>query len=353
MLQLDYSRNNFSSVIPAAIGSNLSFTIFFSLSSNNFCGSIPESICNAAYLRVLDLSDNSLSGMIPQCLTLMSGTLMVLNLRRNNLSGRISDTFPGNCSLKTLTLNANFLKGQVPKSLANCTKLEVLDLGNNQIDDTFPCSLMNISSFQVLVLRSNKFHSSIKCPESDSTWQMLQIIDLAFNNFIGKLPSQWFQTWKAMMDGEDEVQSKLNHLQFEFLQLHQLYYQDSVTVTTKGLEMELVKLPNVFTSIDFSSNHFQGEIPEVLGDLKSLYALNLSYNAFSSQIPSALGKLQRLESLDLSWNNLSGAIPMELAGINFLSFLDLSNNQLVGKIPTGAQLQSFSEASYQGNKARL
>jgi Leucine-rich repeat (LRR) protein len=140
---LDFSRNNFSSVIPASIGDSLTFAYFFSLSSNKFHGSIPESICNAAYLQVLDLSNNSFSGKIPQCLIEMSVTLGVLNLRRNNLNGSIPDSFPSNCGLQTLNLNGNKIEGRLPKSLANCTKLEVMDIGNNLVKDVFPCYLKN------------------------------------------------------------------------------------------------------------------------------------------------------------------------------------------------------------------
>ena len=63
---LDYSRNNLSSVIPNNIGDYLSFTYFFSLANDNFYGSIPESICRAPYLEVLDLSNNSLNDIIPE-----------------------------------------------------------------------------------------------------------------------------------------------------------------------------------------------------------------------------------------------------------------------------------------------
>ena len=48
------------------------------------------------------------------------------------------------------------------------------------------------------------------------------------------------------------------------------YYQDSIIVTTKGLEVELLKILNTFTTVDLSSNKFQGEIPESIGNLNSL-----------------------------------------------------------------------------------
>ncbi|WJZ92805.1 hypothetical protein VitviT2T_011782 [Vitis vinifera] len=312
---VDYSNNSFTSFIPDDIGTYISLNIVFMLSKNNITGIIPESICNASYLSVLDLSDNALSGKIPSCLIEIE-TLAVLNLGRNKFSGIISGEFPGNCVLQTLDLNGNLLEGKIPVSLAKCKELEVLNLGNNQMDDNFPCWLKNISNLRVLVLRANKLHGPIGCPNSNSTWPMVQIVDLAHNNFSGELPAKCFLTWRAMMAGDDEVESKHKNLEFEVLL--GWYYQDAVRVTSKGQELELVKILTLFTSIDLSRNNFEGEIPEVMGDLTLLYVLNLSGNGFTGRIPSSLGQLRQLESLDLSMNKLSGEIPTQLASLNFL-----------------------------------
>ncbi|XP_021820462.1 receptor-like protein 12 [Prunus avium] len=349
-IYVGYSKNNFSTGIPPNIGDFLNFTLFFSLSNNNFNGIIPESMCSAPYLQVLDLSNNSLSGTIPQCLIGISGTLAVLNLRRNNLSGTVPDKFPERCSFKTLDLNGNQIGGQFPKSLANCTMLEVLNLGNNQIADTFPCLLKNISTLRVLVLRSNKFYGLFGCPKPHGNWSMLQIVDIALNNFSGEIRGKCLTTWRAMMGDDDDAMSELNHLRFGVLKFTGVYYEDAITVTNKGLEMELVKILTVFTSIDFSGNNFSGSIPEEVGQLKSLYDLNLSSNALTGAIPTSLSNLRHLESIDLSNNKLGGEIPAEFAKLTFLSFLNLSNNQLVGKIPSTAQLSTFSAASFTGNK---
>ena len=75
--------------------------------------------------------------------------------------------------------------------------LEVLDIGNNHIEDVFPYYLRKISRLRVLVLRSNNFHGSIGCGGTNVTWPMLQIIDLALNNFTGQLPRKSSSTWKA------------------------------------------------------------------------------------------------------------------------------------------------------------
>ncbi|CAM8947020.1 unnamed protein product [Rhodiola kirilowii] len=324
------------------------FMDFFSLANNFFGGKIPTSICNATYPGVLDLSNNLFNGELPPCLAEMSGTLRVLNLGKNNITGHISDTFTTDCMLRTLDLSSNLIQGKLPKSLANCKELEVLDLGNNRIDDTFPCWLKNVSTLRVLVLRSNRLRGSIGCPDTTSTWPLLQIVDLACNGFNGSINSDSLSSWKGMMTGDNEAESTLGYLEYNMVGL---YYRDTVTVSYKGQQMMFVKILKVFSSMDFSRNQFSGEIPDVIGNLTSLHVLNLSHNMFSSHTPASLGNLKNLESLDLSQNRLTGQIPAELATLTFLSVMNLSYNYLEGKIPTGNQFNTFTNDSYIGNKA--
>ncbi|PRQ44338.1 putative leucine-rich repeat-containing, plant-type, leucine-rich repeat domain, L [Rosa chinensis] len=346
---LDYSRNNFSSSIPIDIGDFMSSTFSLSLSSSNLYGDIPELICNIS-VAVLDLSNNSLNGIIPQCLT-QTSSLKVLDLRRNNLTGSIPDTFLEGCNLETLALSRNQIQGQFPKSLVNCSSLKVLDLGINQITDAFPCPLKTISTMRVLMLRSNKFYGPIGCPETNGTWPKLQIIDLAHNSFNGEIPGTSLTTWRAMMvDGDDDR----NYLGFFWSQDGRfglsMSYGDAVTATSKGLELDLIKILTIFTLIDFSSNNFSGSIPKEMGELRSLYVLNLSSNAFTGEIPSSFGNMRNIESLDLSQNHLSGQIPPQFANLNFLSYLNVSYNQLTGRIPTSTQFSTFPNTSFEGNK---
>ncbi|KAM6574169.1 hypothetical protein CsatA_022496 [Cannabis sativa] len=363
---VDLSNNNFTSSIPIQFFNDLSSLGFFSISNNSFSGVIPESICSASGLQVLDLSHNKLSGKIPRCLFEIGVSLEVLNLRQNNLRGPIQDAFfPTDCDLKTLDLNGNSIQGKIPKSLANCAALEVLDLGHNNMVGEFPCLLKNTTTLQVLVLRSNNFAGTIGCPNTNGTWEMLQILDLAQNNFSGVIPGQWLKTMQAMMTHNENLQANVNttnsnvlgftHLYSVTLNLNQMsilgvYYRYIVTVTSKGQEMKLPKILNIFISIDLSSNNLQGPIPAALGELQALTVLNLSNNAHTGKIPSSIGDLRQLESLDLSRNNLIGSIPTSLEQLTFLSFLNLSYNNLVGRIPMDNQFRTFSEDSFVGNK---
>ncbi|CAN6724188.1 unnamed protein product [Malus baccata var. baccata] len=311
---------------------------YLDYSNNHFSSSIPISICNASDLLTLDLSNNTLSGEIPQCLDAMS-TLRILNVRKNNIVGTI--TIPEKCdSLETLDLSQNQIRGQLPKSLARCRSLGFLNLEENQITDTFPCLLKNVSTLSVLALRSNNFYGGIGCPvvKTNGTWPVLQIIDLAYNNFNGEVPGFSLTSWQAMKDNKDiGFPSTVSVFQDENLHRGggEFFYEDAITITSKGLKSDLAKILTNLTLIDFSCNNFSGPIPKEMGDLKSLYLLNLSSNAFTGEIPSSFGNMRQLESLDLSQNKLSGQIPQQLAELNFLAFLNLSNNQLAGKIPAG------------------
>ncbi|KAI3879982.1 hypothetical protein MKX03_020390 [Papaver bracteatum] len=346
---LDYSSNNLTSMIPN-ISSYLGETIYLSLSKNQITGEIPSSICDeATQLQVLNLSYNNLSGPIPPCLGSLE-FLTVLDLRGNNFHGIVPDTFPQTCSIGALNLNGNKLEGHIPRSLTNCKMLEVLDLGNNQLAGTFPYWLKSMLQLRVLVLRSNKFHGAWGNQGANYNFPMLQIIDVSSNNFTGTLSKDWFLSLKAMMVKEKEAQRNLENQILEFnTGVGDVYYQQIVTVASKGLDLELIKVGTIFTSIDFSNNKLEGGIPEGIADLTSLHILNLSGNALTGPIPSTFGNLTSLESLDLSRNKLTGEIPFQLAALSFLSVLNLSFNNLEGKIPSGSQIQTFEPSSFQGN----
>ncbi|GAU28354.1 hypothetical protein TSUD_256820 [Trifolium subterraneum] len=126
-------------------------------------------------------------------------------------------------------------------------------------------------------------------------------------------------------------------------------YYYSVTMTVKGNNIVMVKIPIAFGIIDLSQNKFDGEIPNVIGDLQALKGLNLSHNRLTGPIPRSIGNLSNMESLDLSSNKLTGAIPVELTNLNGLEVLNLSSNHLIGEIPQGKQFNTFLNDSYEGN----
>uniref|UniRef100_M1B8M4 Uncharacterized protein n=2 Tax=Solanum tuberosum TaxID=4113 RepID=M1B8M4_SOLTU len=273
-------------------------------------------------------------------------SLTVLDLRRNNFTGSLPPLCVQNTSLRTIVLNGNQFEGTLPVSLLNCSGLEVLDMGNNAINDTFPAWIGTLEQLQVLILKSNVFHGPITTCQTTLCFPKLRIFDLSRNEFSGSIPAKVFGNFKAMikLDGEDTGQIEY----MEPSMFHTLY-DDSVSLVIKGQDIELERISKIMTTIDLSSNHFEGVIPKTLKDLRSLWLLNLSHNNLIGHIPMELGQLNKLEALDLSWNRLTGKIPQELTRLTFLEMLNLSQNVLVGPIPHVLQFNTFENDSYGGN----
>ncbi|XP_078167900.1 uncharacterized protein LOC144562582 [Carex rostrata] len=338
---LDYSNNEFSE-IPSNYTLHLEQTGYLNLSSNMLTGEIPSSICELN-ISILDLSYNNLSGSIPSCI-IGNQHMVFLSLRGNKLSGILSRHISRSCALVFLDLNSNNLEGNLPRSLTRCEELALLDIGNNRIGGTFPFSLGKLPNLQVIILRSNRFYGTLGFPSNfGNLFPLLQIIDLSSNNFNGSLPPLWFKNFKSMenLSSDAILGVKLSIFQIDGI---------SVTITDKGAQMTLEhNLPDLMTLIDLSSNRFTGDIPEIIGELKGIKALNLSHNSFTGSIPNLLGCLTEIESLDLSCNQLSGEIPQELISLTSLSVLNLSFNHLVGRIPQSNQFLTFSNSSFEGN----
>jgi hypothetical protein len=272
-----------------------------------------------------------------------SDGLSVLHLGGNNLRGNIPSIYSKGNNLRYLDLNGNKFKGVIPPSIINCVNLEFLDLGNNMIDDTFPSFLETLPKLEVVVLRSNKLHGSLKGPSTvKDSFSKLQIFDLSNNSLSGRLPTEYFNNFKAMMS----VDQDMDYMRPKNLSTSYVY---SVTLAWKGSEIEFSKIQIALATLDLSCNKFTGKIPESLGKLKSLIQLNLSHNSLIGYIQPSLGNLTNLESLDLSSNLLAGRIPPQLVDLTFLEVLNLSYNQLEGPIPQGKQFHTFENGSYEGN----
>ncbi|KAK9986158.1 hypothetical protein SO802_031109 [Lithocarpus litseifolius] len=92
----------------------------------------------------------------------------------------------------------------------------------------------------------------------NATRPIIQIVGLVSNNFSGKLSIKALANLKSLM-ADNEAQSK--YLQSDVEQGNELYYQDVIIVTLKGLEIKLVKILTLFTSIDLLCNNLDGPIP--------------------------------------------------------------------------------------------
>ncbi|VFQ73641.1 unnamed protein product [Cuscuta campestris] len=346
---LDIRNNMLQGHLPIPLPSSSSPLFSYLISNNNLSGEVSPLICNLNYLANLDLSFNSFSGKLPECLSNFSNFLSVLDLRGNKFNGNIPSTWRDGCQLTMISMSHNELEGPLPRSLAKCSFLEFVDFGNNRINDTFPFWLGTLANLSVLILRSNSLHGVIR---DDFGFSNLRVIDLSNNSFSGKLPSKFIGTWNAMKtpDSSHSI-AYMENLFFSNVSWTSGdgSFDYSMTIYNKGSELNYTKIPVIFYAMDFSSNRFEGHVPDVIGDLTGLQLLNLSRNHFSGQIPSSFSNMKNLESLDISRNQLSGQIPTQLTELTYLSSFDVSYNNLSGPIPQRNQFCNYDPKSYEGN----
>ncbi|XP_057829292.2 receptor-like protein 47 [Cryptomeria japonica] len=339
MQLLDLSQNRFTGFISMDIGNLLPAIQFLSFSANDLSGDIPSSIGLLQWMEVLDLSNNKLFGKIPSSITNCS-FLTRLNLANTGLMGEIPYHMGMLSELRSLHLDGNMLKGNLPSSLKNCSSLQILDLANNHFSGNIPSWLGQFSELMILVLRSNKFEGHI--PHQLSNLSSLHVLDISHNGLIGYIPPQ-LAALKSMRNST--VGSSHGNDGSSY------YYKEEIQVFNKGLEMVYVSsVMLLITCIDLSVNNLTGDIPSVIGNLKSLHTLNLSDNGLTGEIPRSFGLLTELESLDLSNNKLHGRIPNEMLQVSYLSFFIVSNNRLCGKIPEGRQFNTFNSTYFSGNR---
>ncbi|CAN7104130.1 unnamed protein product [Brassica rapa subsp. narinosa] len=295
---------------------------------NHFTGNIPLSICSrSSSLEVLDLAYNNVTGAIPQCLS----NLRVVKLRKNNLEGSLPDMFSVGATLRTLDVGYNQLTGKLPRSLLNCSFIKFISVDNNRIEDTFPFWLKASRDLQVLTLSSNRFFGHIApLDQGPLGFPQLRILEVSDNNFTGNLPANYFVNWKAP-SLKTNIFGRMYMTDYENGDFAD---EDTIDLRYKGLHMEQQMALTSYTTIDFSGNKLEGQIPESVGLLKTLIALNLSNNAFTGHIPI---------------NQLTGTIPNGLGSLSFLAFIDVSYNQLKGEIPQGTQFNGQAESSFEGN----
>ncbi|KAF3643725.1 putative receptor-like protein 12-like [Capsicum annuum] len=269
---VDLSMNNHSGTIPPEIG-NLTNLIYLNLSVNQISGTIPPQIGSLARIQAFHIFENHLNGSILEEI----GYLRITDMKHNNLSGTLPTTFSIGSALRSFNLHRNKLEGKIPQFLENCQRLEVLDLGDNLLNDTFPMWLGTLPELRVLSLRLNKLHGPIRTSGSEHMFLELRIFDLSRNDFSKNLPMSLFQHLKAIRT--------IDQTSKEPRYLGDSYYHDSVMVSSKGLELELLQILTIYTTIDLSNNKFEGYIPSIMGDLIALRVLNLSHNGLQGHIP--------------------------------------------------------------------
>ncbi|CAM0873804.1 unnamed protein product [Alopecurus aequalis] len=315
---IDLSHNSLSGPLPSEYRAGGLLALI--LSSNNFTGHIPESICGLQILIVLDLSNNLLEGELPRCSRMPN--MIFLLLSNNNLSGEFPSSLGAYPSLVFLDLSWNSFSGALPLWIGDLVFLRVLQLSHNMFYGDIPVTVTNLNLLCHLNLAGNRISGAIPRSLSNIT---------AMSQKCSSKPGVDMLVWYTGPEGK---------------------FREVWTVVMKRQELEYGAGIFEVLYIDLSLNHLTGGIPDEITSLYGLVNLNLSWNRLSGSIPAKIGDINSLESLDLSRNNLSGEIPPSISDLTYLSSLDLSYNSLTGPVPTGRQLDTlYSEnpSMYSGN----
>jgi Leucine-rich repeat (LRR) protein len=165
---LNIQNNSLTGGFPPDMGNKLSKLQQSLVSDNQFHGVIPQSLCNASMLKMIQTVDNFLSGTIPQCLGTRQELLYVVNFMGNQLEAT-NDADWGflttltNCSnMIVLDVSMKRLKGVLPESIGDLsTQMEFLGIAFNYIKGTITEAIGNLINLEHLDMENNLLHGPI------------------------------------------------------------------------------------------------------------------------------------------------------------------------------------------------
>lgn len=229
-----------------------------------------------------------------------------------------------------ITYNGNNLTGTFPAVICGLTELRTLDLYNNELTGELPAELGNLSKLQSLSLSMNDW--SGKLPAELGNLKELTHIGISSDYF----DEQPLPDWLWSLSKLERMTLRCNFIgaiPAAIGNLTSLYYLDLGRNQLSGeLPVELGNLTNL-RYLWLCWNQFTGAIPEEIGNLTGLIQLRLLDNQFTGEIPVSFGNLTELICLDLKENQLTGSIPPELGNLTLLETLDLNDNYLTGYVP--------------------
>ena len=362
---LDLGGNRLTGEIPTELGKLSNLESLF-LNYNELTGEIPTDLGGLSNLTVLDLGANRLNGEIPRELGNLS-SLTHLYFGTNQLTGRIPPELGKLSNLRDLALNSSRLTGEIPTELGNLSDLEKLYLHENLLTGEIPTELGNLSDLEKLYLHENLLTGEI--PEELSRLSRLTRLHLENNRLAGELPKsltaltmlerllfndnaglcaptdEAFQAWLqtiASVSGRNCGVADSQEDRAVLVELYNATGGANWTDNTNWLSDEPLDTwygvrtggDGRVNELELSNNGLRGEIPDEVGTLTRLEALNLGYNEMTGPLSAWVGDLRHLRRLQLAGNVFHGELPAELGSLPRLEVLTLAGSAgFFGKLP--------------------
>ncbi|GFZ21805.1 leucine-rich repeat protein kinase family protein [Actinidia rufa] len=320
--------NKFSPGVAVAFGNLKNLSRLFLTASGLGTGDVNDlnfisTLVNCSKLVGLYIDNNGFGGVLPNSIANLSTQLKHLVVCQNKITGNIPANIGNLVSLNILNMFANKLTGSIPASIGKLHKLQLLSFSANKLSGEIPSSIGNLTLLKQLWLRGNNLQGNI--PSSLGNCKGLLLLILENNNLTGSIPRE--------VIGIPSLSISLN------------FSQNSLT---GPVPLEVSNLRNLGI-LDLSHNKLSGEIPTTLGSCISLQYLSLHNNSFGGAIPQSLESLRAIAVLDIAHNNLSGVIPEFLGNFLVLRNLDLSFNDFEGDVPVHGVFKNASAVSISRN----
>nr|AUT14026.1 membrane-localized LRR receptor-like protein [Nicotiana benthamiana] len=325
---LEISLANLSDALPSWF-SDLPLNLkILTLSNNHISGRVSELIVNKQDYMVIDLSSNNFSGPLPQVPT----NVRIFYLHKNKFSGSTSSICKSTTGAATsLDLSHNLFSGELPDCWMNMSNLVVLNLAFNNFSGKLPHGILPSFSqcqlLQILDLGGNKLTGRIPAWIGTDLLN-LRILSLRFNKFYGSIlfiicQLQFLQILDLSANGLSE----------QCFNNFTLLHQENGSGESMNFSVQYDYMPRSYLYIGNLLVQWKNQEAEYKNPLLYLKAIDLSSNKLVGGIPKEIAEMRGLKSLNLSRNDLNGSIIEGIGQMKMLESLDLSRNQLSGMIP--------------------
>ncbi|KAH9646701.1 hypothetical protein KPL70_024951 [Citrus sinensis] len=378
-------ENSLSSSIYPWLFNISSKLVVLDLDSNLLQGSLLEPFDRMVSLRTLYLGFNELEGGIPQFFGNMC-SLNTLDLSSNKLSGQLWDfiqNLSGGCmnnsldrmyKLDALSLSGNSLTGVVTESVfSELSNLKALHLDDNSF--TLKFSHDWIPPFQLIIILLGSCQMGPHFPKWLQTQNQIEVLDISDAGISDTVPDWFWDLSHTIADfnlSNNHIKGKLPNLSLRFDP-----FSSSIDISSNYFEGLIPPLPsnasvlnlsrNKFSEsisflcsinghklefLDLSNNILSGRLPDCWMQFDRLAVLSLANNFFSGKIPKSMGFLHSIQTLSLYNNSLIGELPSFFKSCSQLILMDLGKNGLSGEIPTwiGEGLPKLVVLSLKSNK---
>lgn len=217
-----------------------------------------------------------------------------------------------------LLLPSAGLRGDFPPSLKNLTYLAHLDLSHNRLSGSLPSDFFtSLTRLKVLNLSYNRLTGHLPPPPPPPSGLVIETLDLSSNQFSGTITASFIQ--QVAISGS---LTSFNVSNNSFTGPIPTSFCVNNTTSISSVRL-----------LDFSSNEFDGGVPQGLGNCPNLEVFRAGFNSLSGSIPSDLYDVLTLKQLSLHVNHLTGNIGEGIVNLTGLRILELYSNSLIGPIP--------------------